>query len=765
MAHHQHHGLPHTGHGTQSPDLQRSSAAVPLKADDELTGEADEPPDDSGSAFRKTSIPSISSDMRKQSLLTRALHTDSESHDDSEHAPAGFQAFVRQTSRSSTCSTYSARTEFTSDEGLVSSGTHASSPNSPPRATHFTKPDYLSYKPVPPTSQAHSDHTDPSQSPKQASASGTSEPAVEAGLGRKRCITFSCGRQTAKTSAEPTPEPKVEAKPAEPAKRPCMIKFACPSKLFTKGLSTENKPCASRRLSPPPPSHDPSPSPSRTPDRRIHRDSDTTIKCESPKGARRVEIPSIPISTDIDNEGTRSEAVRFHEFASSDEEIEEWTQESTCHKSKLTIADTLEKEKAIQQLGEEAEEEALEEENAEADFTDDDPNDDELLDDVSDGGFQTDDEEGFAESDDSDDGDSDYEWWAPKRRTRPVTGTMLPNDTTRPHISRTGSDSSIDAAVGRVRARYCRSPAPRSHKKSRAIPKRPPTPELPDSTDFVCGTLDEDRPLEDAYTSCMEQRKLAKHRPTAQDIDPTFPTSDPDMNTDDEDDDDLVKNTEKDSDVEEEEDDEPRGRRRATPVPGRSPHPSPKRLRSPAPTAKASTHGPPMPSHTLFGQSARHVGIRNPGLRLRSPPPSRHTSPDGTRPVPMPAQRFLAQRDQLTHTTSLPRSPNPFAGRACPTGKTSASDAVIETTDDEHTDTGIKENYPLYSRGAIDIVQGLERKRLRRRQKFMEKYHRKEEKKRERGEVKRPQPGKGAERMRQVGIECAVYRDKRVLSV
>ena len=64
---------------------------------------------------------------------------------------------------------------------------------------------------------------------------------------------------------------------------------------------------------------------------------------------------------------------------------------------------------------------------------------------------------------------------------------------------------------------------------------RPGTPELPDSTDFVCGTLDEDRPLEAAYISCREQKKREKHVPIPQDIDPSFPTSDLEDNDDDQD--------------------------------------------------------------------------------------------------------------------------------------------------------------------------------------------------------------------------------------
>lgn len=61
--------------------------------------------------------------------------------------------------------------------------------------------------------------------------------------------------------------------------------------------------------------------------------------------------------------------------------------------------------------------------------------------------------------------------------------------------------------------------------------------ELPDSTDFVCGTLDEDRRLEQAYITRMKDIEAAKHKARPQDIDPTFPTSDPEM--DEEDDEDL----------------------------------------------------------------------------------------------------------------------------------------------------------------------------------------------------------------------------------
>jgi len=120
----------------------------------------------------------------------------------------------------------------------------------------------------------------------------------------------------------------------------------------------------------------------------------------------------------------------------------------------------------------------------------------------------------------------------------------------------------------------------------RVAKMRPSTPELPDSTDFVCGTFDEDRPLEAAYISCREQKKREKHVPIPQDIDPSFPTTDLEDNDDNDDD---------DAGIEEEDDhlwlkdqlegfdeDAVRGRRNISAT-KKSPPPSPRRYHSPAP--------------------------------------------------------------------------------------------------------------------------------------------------------------------------------------
>ncbi|KAK9489683.1 hypothetical protein V1508DRAFT_464726 [Lipomyces doorenjongii] len=60
----------------------------------------------------------------------------------------------------------------------------------------------------------------------------------------------------------------------------------------------------------------------------------------------------------------------------------------------------------------------------------------------------------------------------------------------------------------------------------------PPANMIPDSSEFVCGTFDEDRPIEVAYYSALEERARYNHKPCPQDIDPSFP-EDVDEDSDD----------------------------------------------------------------------------------------------------------------------------------------------------------------------------------------------------------------------------------------
>lgn len=903
---------------------QPTSTGMPSISEDELAGEADEPPDHRlRQPFTKTAPPPF---IRRPSLLTKALHTDTESHSESHDESLGFSSFNRQASRSSTCSTWSGKSDFTSDDGLASNMSSPSNKSTGPLATMaFRQLDFGG----PAQEKRSSGSTSPgasrdgrvSESAQTAGdlAVNAASPkiAVEDTLGRKRCISFACGRRDTKpeekADATTSTQTKVEEK-AEVKKRPCMLKFACPSKISWKGLDKENQAGKSTRHESPPP---PSPAPFKG---RQHRDSDTTIRNESPKTSRKV--PSPELSVPEDQEPERSDPSAFHEFASTDEPVEEWVQESTCHRSRLTVQDTLKKENDIRQIGEEAEEEALEEEDEAFEAASDGLDSDE--DDMSDAGFHSDDEDGFAESDDDSEGDSDYEWWAPRKSSG--IATMAPADGLRPPARRSNSDSSMNSMTS---PRYRDTPKRKSRTKPKstteALPIRPATPELPDSTDFVCGTLDEDRPLEQAYASCIEQRKAAKHIARPQDIDPTFPT---DLSGSDEEDEvsdmpvvygarehhteaSLIHGSLEDMHGESTH----RGRKspaenqRAThlsPAPPRltkhdvtsppanvdgrrrspaatigttkrlksppppttskrlksppppiiskrlkSPPPpnttSSKRQKSPAPhvvagavlaksndTQKTTTatrgralHTSP-PSRLLFGHSPRRHHSPKPAQRLTSPPPSRRGSPPGFVPQTMMfGTAFLGHRPQLTHTTSLPRSPNPLARRHGhltltprrtltnpsapfedddPTSEddidktphnglaTTQSNYAAASDDDNDNNSSTAEDEEAsdeeasgndtareaatptastYTRGAIDIVQGLERKRLRRRMKFHERYCRKEERKLRNGggnneiggRAKRPVPGRGAERMRQVGIECALYRGKRVLSV
>jgi hypothetical protein len=406
-------------------------------------------------------------------------------------------------------------------------------------------------------------------------------------------------------------------------------------------------------------------------------------------------------------------------------------------------------ENAIRLLGDQAEEEALEEDEDEDDEEDDDldsddddedgeeENDeafDEDEDEEASDGNETDNEAGFADSDNESDATGDFAFWTPRRN---LPGKQRLAVTPAHH--RAASASSIDSLD------YM-EPAMRGRRQRRRPMKiRPGTPDLPDSTDFVCGTLDEDRPLEDAYVSCMEARKYAKHKQTPQDIDPSFPTSDPE---DEEDDEDLVEAA-NDSDEHiwlhgkfEESEDERHGRRRSnahhkSPVPSpRKLHspPPPKRLHSPPPPAKHRLRSPP--PRKLFGQSPRRMRSPPPARAIHSPPtsPTHHSTSQAITFAP------LGARPGLTHTKSLPRTPNAF----CRQYRASRLAAANGNNDGNETEGHI--------RGAIDIVKGLEHKRQRRKEKLlMKQCTRKNKSHAER----RPQPGKGAERMRELGLLMA----------
>lgn len=816
-------------------DAQRVRVSPGLDHSEEVMADADEPPDQGYFRKRQHSShapgnPFTRAQMlhatRRESLLTRQLNSENDQSTEDDEQP---QSPVRGLSTVSFWSTQSTTStaELTSDDGR-SVPSPTTSPPLRPTATQtgFAVPD----KPLSKEPQILGlDALNAQNKPKDTE----SEKSLEAGLGRKRCITFACGNKG--KEKPPTPPPSTEEdKPASPPKRKCTIKFACPARAGAENKPAEPVTSTKRPVSPPPPQRRTSQQ-NKSTSEKAHRGSDSTVTHVSPKNVRKASEPvAVVVKDDATPKPQRKlsngsdsggEGTRFHEFGTSDEEPEEWIQESTCWRSRLTVNDTLKKENVIRQLGQEVDEEALEEEEDEDDDDDDDEDpadedddedevdvdedeeDEEDEDEDSDDGFHSDDEEGFAVSD-SEGEDSEYEWWTPAGRSTAATSMDHLENFTTNHFKKdkAGSASSVGSSSSRELSPRSsrRHHRPHKHSKSEAVDiQRPGTPDLPDSTDFVCGTLDEDRPLEQAYITRIKEREAAKHKVLPQDIDPTFPTSDPEM--DEEDDEDIEDPEESGSeanvhgDMEQINGDErrpsftPRRKsqphrspppptrhrspapRRPSPAPvrrsnRRSPppragSPAPKRpspaparrstCRSPPPPAKRGANRSPVPPRKLFGQSPTRMRSAANGARMTSPPNTRRTSPSDIGSTVRPMGIGLGARPAaLTHTASLPRAGGYQISRM---------DRLEAHDMDEGSDTAGE--IPMKKRGAIDIVKGLEKKRLRRKEKMHQKACAKAAAKGEK--PYKVKPGKGCERMREVGLELQRYKGKgeHILSV
>lgn len=745
-----------------------SIPATTTAAEDDSVAELDEPPEGRNKVgikedFHRSSIKF--GNEPKESLLTRALLSSPES-DAFRPEIHILTDLGRHRSYHSNTSTASS-VELTSDGELTSPArTNSPSPPFPSTLHRFNlgaKPNVQILDSV-----ARLDHREAEAFVRSISAPVKADNAVET-FTKKRCITFACGGQKPvlqfplKLTAPATlgPERKTSATVENmitPQKRACAIKFACPATVKQDIQAPQqpakpvepvrSQPCRSPtvlRKSRHPQSPRPSQRTSFSSSRRAS---------QSPLASRRKK-PAFLVSNQY---GQSSEATRFHEFASEEVVEDDWIRrDSSDNKKKITISDTLKKENAIRQLGKEAEEEALqeeEEEKEEEEHEDEDEGDDyedngegsdgenagddsNVASDVEESdGNETDNEAGFAESDDESEGE-EFKFWAPR-------GVAIRNSgeasTYRASAHRTTSESSI----GSPRAMSPSVPWPnaiRGRPKLARRPKiRPGTPELPDSTDFVCGTLDEDRPLEEAYLSCLEVRRRERHRVIPQDIDPSFPTSDPE-NDDDEDEHQAGYDSDEQVFIHgkfEESDDLNQSNRRSRTR--KSPAPSPKRLHSPPPKPRLRS---PAPRRLFAGTSPRWSprGMRSPPPEARqigsiaASPPTYHLSSGAVIFTP------LGQRPGLTHTKSLPRTPNAF-GKQYRAVRLAAANAQME---DDETPDG-------YTRGAIDIVKGLERKRQQRREKLLRKQNNRARKS---GPERKPQPGKGAERMRELGLHMA----------
>ncbi|KKY14431.1 hypothetical protein UCRPC4_g06751 [Phaeomoniella chlamydospora] len=748
-----------------------TSPTVLATADEEAIGELDEPPDNLSPRTQSRILeqlrqqPFVKSPKmpgtlnRKESLLTKALKPETPDHVDLEACDPVTRG-LSTTSITSNAST----ADLVSDGSESPVRTASPSPPLPPQYTKLPSPQTLKFN---------------DDLPKRAPLTPVSEgpeAKVEANLGRKRCITFAC-RATSKPQESPKAVPTEKPVAAEPAKRKCALTFACP----TRTSSTEN---ATR------------------PDPRTRPSNQIVVSSHSPKKfSQKPVVREHSKGKDIDttprkprenqskvDESELSEAMRFHEFASSNDEDDAWVHETVEDKSRITMDDLMQKDIAISRIGREVEEEdeqdeeeadELENDLDEADQEDDfAPSDD---DDVSDGGNESDNEEGFADSDDDSDAESDDIFWAPSTTTAATSVEHL--DQIRPLTARRVSNCSTESMDSDDAANKLHVPSRGFKRRAiKGMRMRPGTPDLPDSTDFVCGTLDEDRPLEAAYISCMEQKKRAKHVPIPQDIDPSFPTTDPEDNLDEEDEcdeDDTDEPQWMKGQFDEIDNETYRGRHRKSSIAKRSPNLSPRRVHSPAPIHTKRVHSPAPkqkrahspapkqkrvhspapklkahrspPPRRLFGQSPRRLRSPAPGIIIESPPGTRRTSIDATQvrtPVPLGITiTRLGQRPNTTRTASLPHTPNPYfrnyqrrqREEAIPTSVTASP-----VGDDDFQDRHI--------RGAVDIVIGLEKKRQKRKEKFWRQHCRKAAK--EQAERKTV-PGKGAERMRELGLECA----------
>lgn len=694
--------------------------------------EADEPPEITlkkqqftANDFQRTTI---RPPTEKSSLLTKAINGNS---DDDLYTPQAISRSMANTQRRrSLVSNISlaSTADLTSDTGFTSPS-RPSTPSPPlPEMSMLRLHDGRAAEPT---------HVSLLGAAVRLQQGKTEEP-------RKRSIQFACGGKPVVQEQPPRSQPMVKAPSAQEAPRKSCIKFACPA----RPASTQNTPprhienCAKKDVTPK--AESPS-TPKRTSALAFAAPRQVTPRRHSMSRPKFLRANSSDLATD---------SSQFHEFASGITREDDWIRrDSNAVATKLTINDTLTKENNIRRLATEAEEEAQEEEDeledeedADVDDEDDvdededededdeldveldeDEEDDEEDDDDSDG-YHTDEETGFADSDE-DDEDDDMRLWTPgaKSVVHIGSGATLMR---RPSLHELQSDSSITTVDNQ-----------RANRRSKRVRYAEEAPDLPDSTDFVCGTLDEDRPLEEAYLSCLAARRNEKLRVIPQDIDPSFPASEPEEENEGE----IFNPVHHSSDEDDEffqgkmedlhhERDRPRRRRK-------SEHASPKRFRSPPPKRH---HSPPP---KVRGRSPKPLFDRQSPRKAKSPAPMRKpiTTPLGS-PRCGQVNFNLAGRPGLTHTKSLPRG-----GAMCHQRKQARH--KVKYDNDTHI------------RGAIDIVKGLESKRQRRKEKFHQKYCNRAR----RGQIpeRKPVPGRGTERMRELGLLMAGKKDQTnyVLSI
>ena len=240
-----------------------------------MLAEVEEPPDshDIGYFFSRTQgfetspgryVKQMPLNSRRESLLTRQLHSETEHTEDESHEqpPLRGLSMVSNWSNHSTTST----AELTSDDGR-SVTSPATSPPLPPTNVRNGLP--ITDRPLTHEPRIVGlDHIATQSKTKDTA----SDKAMETGLARRRCISFACGNK--EKAQPPTPPPSTELEqPSPPPKRKCMIKFACPTRAGAENKPTEPQQ-AKRPVSPPPPQRTIS-QPGKI--EKAHRGSDSTV--------------------------------------------------------------------------------------------------------------------------------------------------------------------------------------------------------------------------------------------------------------------------------------------------------------------------------------------------------------------------------------------------------------------------------------------------------------------------------------------------------
>lgn len=131
---------------------------------------------------------------------------------------------------------------------------------------------------------------------------------------------------------------------------------------------------------------------------------------------------------------------------------------------------------------------------------------------------------------------------------------------------------------------------------------------------------------------------------------------------------------------------------------------------------------------------------------MTSPPNTRRASPSVI--LQLPATGLAGRPNTLTVAASLPKRPGGFL----------LSRLGHPPSDTEGLETPTNGQRSGRRRGAIDIVKGLEKKKQRRHEKLCQKLAAKAAARGE--ERKKVKPGRGAERMREVGLELQRYKGR-----